>query len=104
MSFLGISQNVLCSVGIQLREPTFMVVKWQPTPVLLPGKSHGQRSLAGCSPWGLKDFTFTFFHPSFRNYSVSLYKECILCGCLVSSLQRGKVDMMLLNCGVGEDS
>ena len=23
-----------------------------PTPVLLPGKSHGQRSLAGCSPWG----------------------------------------------------
>ena len=28
--------------------------KWQPTPVLLPGKSHGQRSLAGCSPWGHK--------------------------------------------------
>ena len=28
--------------------------KWQPTPVLLPGKSHGQRSLAGCSPWGCK--------------------------------------------------
>ena len=26
--------------------------KWQPTPVFLPGKSHGQRSLAGCSPWG----------------------------------------------------
>ena len=25
-----------------------------PTPVLLPGKSHGQRSLAGCSPWGRK--------------------------------------------------
>ena len=25
---------------------------WQPTPVLLPGKSHGQRSLVGCSPWG----------------------------------------------------
>ena len=26
--------------------------KWQPTPVFLPGKSHGQRSLVGCSPWG----------------------------------------------------
>ena len=26
--------------------------KWQPTPVFLPGKVHGQRSLAGCSPWG----------------------------------------------------
>ena len=26
--------------------------KWQPTPVFLPGKVYGQRSLAGCSPWG----------------------------------------------------
>ena len=26
--------------------------KWQPTPVLLPGKSHGQRSLIGYRPWG----------------------------------------------------
>ena len=26
--------------------------KWQSTPVLLPGKSHGQRSLVGYSPWG----------------------------------------------------
>ena len=25
---------------------------WQPNPVLLSGKSHGQRSLVGCSPWG----------------------------------------------------
>ena len=43
--------------------------QWHPTPVLLPGKSHGWRSLVGCSPWGryswtqLSDFTFTFhFH------------------------------------------
>ena len=26
--------------------------RWHPTPVLLPGKSHGQRSLEGCRPWG----------------------------------------------------
>ena len=26
--------------------------RWHPTPVLLPGGSHGQRSLVGCSPWG----------------------------------------------------
>ena len=26
--------------------------QWHPTPVLLPGKSHGQRSLVGYSPWG----------------------------------------------------
>ena len=43
--------------------------QWQPTQVLLPGKSHEWRSLVGCSPWGrwgqtqLSDFTFTFhFH------------------------------------------
>ena len=29
--------------------------KWQPTPVVLPGESHGQRSLVGYSPWGLKE-------------------------------------------------
>ena len=29
--------------------------KWRPTPVLLPGKSHGRRSLVGCSPWGRKE-------------------------------------------------
>ena len=28
--------------------------KWQPTPIVLPGKSHGQRNLATCSPWGWK--------------------------------------------------
>ena len=26
--------------------------RWQPTPVFLPGKAHGKRSLAGYSPWG----------------------------------------------------
>ena len=29
--------------------------QWHPTPVLFPGKSHGQRSLVGCSPWGHKE-------------------------------------------------
>ena len=29
--------------------------KWQPIPVLLPGKSHGQRSVVGYSPWGRKE-------------------------------------------------
>ena len=32
--------------GVTQRRP------WHPTPVLLPGKSHGRRSLVGCSPWG----------------------------------------------------
>ena len=34
-------------------------IKWQPTPVDLPGKSHEQRSLAGYSPWGLKESDMT---------------------------------------------
>ena len=33
--------------------------KWQPTPVSLPGKSHGQWSLVGCSPWGCKELGMT---------------------------------------------
>ena len=31
--------------------------KWQPTPVFLPGESHGQRTLAGYSLWGPKSWT-----------------------------------------------
>ena len=33
--------------------------KWQPTPVFLPEKSHGGRSLAGYSPWGHKESDMT---------------------------------------------
>ena len=33
--------------------------KWQPTPVFLPGKFHGQRSLEGYSPWGRKESDMT---------------------------------------------
>ena len=33
--------------------------KWQPTPDFLPGKSHGQSSLVGCSPQGLKESHMT---------------------------------------------
>ena len=32
-------------------------IKWQPTPVFLPGKSYGLRSLVGYSPWGRKSWT-----------------------------------------------
>ena len=37
--------------------------KWQPDPVFLPGKFHGHRSLASCSPWGRKELDMTE-HPS----------------------------------------
>ena len=38
---------------------TFQRRQWHPTPVLLPGKSHGQRSLVGYSPWGCKELDMT---------------------------------------------
>ena len=44
---------------------------WQLTPVLLPGKFHGQRSLVGYSPWGRKESDMTerlHFH-----FSLSLF-------------------------------
>ena len=33
--------------------------KWQPTPVFLPGESHGRRSPVGYSPWGRKELDMT---------------------------------------------
>ena len=42
--------------------------RWHPTPVLLPRKSHGWRSLVGCSPWGREELDTTEqlpFHFSF---------------------------------------
>ena len=33
--------------------------EWQPTPVSLPGEFHGQRSLAGYTPWGQKESDMT---------------------------------------------
>ena len=33
--------------------------EWEPTPVFLPGDSHGQRSLVNCRPWGRKELDTT---------------------------------------------
>ena len=45
------------------------VKKWQPTPVFLPGKFHGQRSLEGFSPWGHKESDTTEqLIPSFNTF------------------------------------
>ena len=47
---LAIEQQLqLCTIF------TDALQQWQPTPVLLPGKFHGQRSLVGYSPWGRKE-------------------------------------------------
>ena len=43
---------VVCSYCVCTRSS--LKRKWQPTPVFLPGKPHGQRNLAGYNPWGHK--------------------------------------------------
>ena len=51
------------SAGGPVFDPWVRVIPWrrtwQPTPVFLPGKSHGQRSLVGYSPWGRKELDMT---------------------------------------------
>ena len=61
--------------------------RWHPTPALLPGKSHGQRSLVGCSPWGQEESDTTerlHFH-----FSLSCIGEGngnpLQCSCLENS-------------------
>ena len=65
--------------------------QWHPTPVLLPGKSHGQRSLVGCSPWGHKELDTTgrlHFH-----FSLSCIEEGkgnpLQCSCLENPRDGG---------------
>ena len=41
---------------------TYQRGQWQPTPVPLPGKSHGQRNLLGCSSWGRRESDRTERH------------------------------------------
>ena len=50
----GISANDVLSLHKHLLSTCSVTSKWQwhPTPVFLQGKSHGWRSLVGCSPWG----------------------------------------------------
>ena len=52
--------------------------KWQPTPVFLPGKSHGQRSLAGTSPRGCKESDMTDQPNSNKNCFLFLHVLAIL--------------------------
>ena len=53
--------------------------KWQPTPVFLPGESHGQWSLAGYSPWSRKESDMTewlHFHFHLNGATLSIKSTC----------------------------
>ena len=65
--------------------------QWHPTPVLLPGKSHGRRSLVGCSPWGReKSDTNEWLH---FHFSLSCIGEGnsnpVQCSCLENPRDGG---------------
>ena len=65
--------------------------QWQPTPVLLPGKFHGQRSLVGCSPWGRDESDMTerlHFHFSL-SYTAEGNGNPIQCSCLENPRNGG---------------
>ena len=50
--------------------------KWQPTPVFLPGKSHGQRSLEGYSPCGCKESdTAEYTHMHTHTHTAIIYRK-----------------------------
>ena len=51
LSHQGSSQGLL-DIDIDIDSRLLGRRQWHPTPVLLPGKSYGWRSLVGCSPWG----------------------------------------------------
>ena len=65
--------------------------QWHPTPALLPGKSHGQRSLVGCSPWGHKESDMTEQLPF--HFSLSFIGEGngnpLQCSCLENPRDGG---------------
>ena len=65
--------------------------QWHPTPVLLPGKSHGWRSLVGCSPWGRKESDTTERLPF--HFSLSCIGEGngnpLQCSCLKNPRDGG---------------
>ena len=63
--------------------------KWQPTPVFLPGKSHGQRSLVVYSPWGRKELDTT---EQLSTQHMYIYKTDALC-CTVETTQNCKATM-----------
>ena len=47
------------NLSLQLPKSIIRRRQWDPTPVLLPGKSHGRRSLVGCSPCGREELDTT---------------------------------------------
>ena len=91
LSTFKVCKNLTKSFYFSHCKQTFWRRQWHPTPVLLPGKSHGQRSLVGYSPWGRQELDTTerlHFH-----LSVSCIGDengnPLRCSCLENPRDRG---------------
>ena len=93
------NERTLISLGVSFANsllflPNLKLIwrrRWHPTPVLLPGKSHGWRSLLGCSPWGCQESDTTEWLPF--HFSLSCIGEGngnpLQCSCLENPRDGG---------------
>ena len=90
---LNLNSCSTCFIVYLLNEPSIPSRRrqWHPTPVFLLGKSHGWRSLVGCSPWGREESDTTeqlYFH-----FSLSCIGEgngnLLQCSCLENPRDGG---------------
>ena len=84
-------QQLMPHTNLRVSQFEFRRRQWHPTPVRLPGKSHGWRSLEGCSPWGRWELDTTqWLHVHF---SLSCIGEGngnpLQCSCLENPGDRG---------------
>ena len=87
ISFQCLNFGICCSLVIFAHPKR----QWQPTPVLWLGRSHGRRSLVGCSPWGCWESDKTEWHHF--HFSLSCigegYGNPLQCSCLENPRDRG---------------
>ena len=86
LDFLELSASIVLNLIFGCQR-----MQWHPTPVLLPGKSHGRRSLVGCSPWGHEESDTTerlHFHLSLSCIGEGNGNP-LQCSCLENPRDRG---------------
>ena len=80
-----------CDLNSALSSVIYWRRQWHPTPVLLPGKSHGRKSLVGCSPWGREESDMTerlLFHFSLSSIGEGNGNP-LQCSCLENPRDSG---------------
>ena len=88
-SLINSSTFLLATLGFSMQR--IWRRQWHPTLVLLPGKSHGWRSLVGCSPWGHQELDTT--ERLYFDFSLSCIGggngSPLQCSCLENPMDRG---------------